>query len=386
MSGATCRKRSVLPGVILCGLLVGPTPLFAQTIEFEERVEAQRAIEEVRSRHRIQAAGIQAAKLPSERHLEDKVESYLAKSLALTNVWNRTISGSDLQAELERMARDTKDPDRLRELFAALDDDPRLLAECLARPLLVDRTIRELYSFDARIHAPLREKIDAGAGGGATIEFDVARKDGDWPAFDRLPIGEVSDLVETAHYFQKETVIEKSDGVLRVSRTRWTKQPFDSWWVTEGPERDVPVRAIPAQTGEGKAYSLPQAPEAACTDDMWLATSTGSGVPDPREEHTAVWTGSEMIVWGGRDPSPLATGASYDPATDSWTPLPTGGSAPTARFRHSTVWTGTEMIVWGGFGTVFENSGARYDPGLNSWTATTIDVTTPTPRARNSRS
>jgi hypothetical protein len=33
--------------------------------------------------------------------------------------------------------------------------------------------------------------------------------------------------------------------------------------------------------------------------DMWTATGTGTGVPDPHDSHTAVWTGTEMIVWGG---------------------------------------------------------------------------------------
>jgi hypothetical protein len=34
------------------------------------------------------------------------------------------------------------------------------------------------------------------------------------------------------------------------------------------------------------------------SEDMWTQTST-SAAPDPRPEPTAVWTGSEMIVWGG---------------------------------------------------------------------------------------
>ena len=40
-----------------------------------------------------------------------------------------------------------------------------------------------------------------------------------------------------------------------------------------------------------------------------------------RRFHTAVWTGSEMIVWGGyyaSYPYRLNTGGRYDPATDNW--------------------------------------------------------------------
>ena len=56
--------------------------------------------------------------------------------------------------------------------------------------------------------------------------------------------------------------------------------------------------------------------------DSWSATST-TDVPDGRELHTAVWTGSEMVVWGGESYAPsyhyLNSGGRYDPATDSWT-------------------------------------------------------------------
>ena len=45
------------------------------------------------------------------------------------------ITADQLQAEMERMARDTKQPEVLRELFDALGNDPFVIAECLARPL-----------------------------------------------------------------------------------------------------------------------------------------------------------------------------------------------------------------------------------------------------------
>jgi hypothetical protein len=35
-----------------------------------------------------------------------------------------------------------------------------------------------------------------------------------------------------------------------------------------------------------------------CVDDTWVPTST-DGAPSARGNHTAVWTGKEMIVWGG---------------------------------------------------------------------------------------
>ena len=40
------------------------------------------------------------------------------------------------------------------------------------------------------------------------------------------------------------------------------------------------------------------------TDDTWTATGT-TNAPSRRYLHTAVWTGSEMIIWGGFDNSSL---------------------------------------------------------------------------------
>ena len=89
-----------------------------------------------------------------------------------------------------------------------------------------------------------------------------------------------------------------------------------------------------------------------CIDDTWTATST-SNAADGRNLHKAVWTGSEMIVWGGIiDPIIYTnTGGKYNPSTDSWTATSTT-NAPTGRYSHTAVWTGSEMIVWGGCGGV----------------------------------
>jgi hypothetical protein len=36
-----------------------------------------------------------------------------------------------------------------------------------------------------------------------------------------------------------------------------------------------------------------------------------TGAPHARGFHTAVWTGAEMIIWGGNDGGPSRTGGSY---------------------------------------------------------------------------
>ena len=104
-----------------------------------------------------------------------------------------------------------------------------------------------------------------------------------------------------------------------------------------------------------------------------------------RADQKAVWTGSKMLVWAGDNPRLFEVvygdGAAYDPATRRWTPLPDSPLSP--RVYNSAVWTGRQMIVWGGGvigeqaeqpitqvvppGTVFAD-GAAYDPASNQWT------------------
>jgi N-acetylneuraminic acid mutarotase len=109
--------------------------------------------------------------------------------------------------------------------------------------------------------------------------------------------------------------------------------------------------------------------------DSWTATSIVNA-PDRRDGHTAVWTGNEMIVWGGYNDDFLNSGGRYNPSTDTWTAT-SATSAPDARRYHTAVWTGSEMIIWGG-GEPNLNTGGRYNPITDSWTATS---TVPRPLA-----
>ncbi|MCF6155573.1 MAG: hypothetical protein E3K36_10040 [Candidatus Brocadia sp.] len=94
----------------------------------------------------------------SEDELRKKVTETLRKSKALEEVWHHPVTGSDLQAELERMAETTRNPDMLRELWVALGNDPQLIAEVLARQTLVERLIHDWYAFDERFHGRLKKQ------------------------------------------------------------------------------------------------------------------------------------------------------------------------------------------------------------------------------------
>ena len=96
--------------------------------------------------------------------------------------------------------------------------------------------------------------------------------------------------------------------------------------------------------------------------NTWSAVSQINGPLS--ESLSAVWTGQEMVVWGGYR-SGLSrysdSGARYNPSTNTWAQISTV-NAPTARWHHSAVWTGNQMIIWGGSNGVELRSGSRYTP------------------------
>src|SRR5262249_21424863 len=116
----------------------------SQSLNFADRVAYQRAIEEVYWRHRIWPKERPDPKpsldaVMSQAQLEKKVEDYLRHSELLEQEWQKPITPEQLQAGMDRMAPHTKQPEVLRELFAALGNDPFVIAECLARPVLSER-------------------------------------------------------------------------------------------------------------------------------------------------------------------------------------------------------------------------------------------------------
>ena len=112
------------------------------------------------------------------------------------------------------------------------------------------------------------------------------------------------------------------------------------------------------------------------SSNNWIMPTNTTGAPGQVYLHTALWTGSQMIVWGGENHggTALNTGSLYDPAADSWSAISTGTNVPTKRFEHVAVWTGNKMIIWGGQvsnAASRTNTGSIYDLSTDSWVAMT---------------
>ena len=206
----------------------------SRTLSFADRVAYQRAIEDVYWRHRIWPDTNPGPKpsldaVMSQAQIEKKVEDYLRNSQTLEDYWQRPITADQLQAEMERMASHTKQPEVLRELFEALGNDPFVIAECLARPVLTERLIADLSA-------------------------------------------------------QHQT------GRLESLRTAEMQMP----------KKVAAIDSIAKAVQVNRPYHLPviASPSGGCTDDTWTRNHTHQ-CPRCPNRHTAVWTGSEMIVWGG---------------------------------------------------------------------------------------
>jgi hypothetical protein len=308
----------------------------------------------------------------------------------------------------------------LREIFASLGNDPFVIAECLARPVLAERLLTELYAHDERFHGELKRraegelkthrsvsqmkqtsgmytemewiKSDSANDGSAPADEKsvgaVKMNSGEWQesvaklvaqfhgqdivgqaprlpkgrsaaraaalqpgrarpqgapvregrdAIAQINTGVLSALQEDEGHYYAVAVMNKGKDRLKLATVAWLKEPLKSWVAKAEAQVPVTMAAVSAN------YTLPlivspsgnSIPSGACTNDTWTATSI-TNAPDARAGHTAVWTGSEMIVWGGAltNGTFFNTGGRYDPSTDSWTATSTT-NAPAANCRVS---------------------------------------------------
>jgi N-acetylneuraminic acid mutarotase len=327
----------------------------SRSLSFAERVAYQRAVEDVYWRHRIWPKECPDPKpsldaVMSQAQIEKKVEGYLRNSQVVDDHWHRPITADQLQSEMERMATHTKQPEVLRKIFEVLGNDPFVVAECLARPVLAERLVNgDPVAAEPALSASRKEVSPAQptrllpqkliAQRPVTISA-VSSANYTLPVI-AGPLGGCIDDTWTPTT-QTGAPVGRSDHT-----AVWTGSEMIVWGGNGG-------------SNTGGRYNP--------STDSWTATSL-MNAPSPRYQHTAVWTGSEMIVWGGYNGSEFNTGGRYNPITDSWTATSTI-NAPSARRYHTAVWTGTEMIVWGGYPGTQTNIGGRYNPNTDSWTAT----------------
>lgn len=121
---------------------------------------------------------------------------------------------------------------------------------------------------------------------------------------------------------------------------------------------------LPSSYEEGAPVSF--AARYSVAGDAW-SDMKRDGEPTARDYLVRLWTGDRLLVWGGIAQSGEKSwvnhndGALYDPKADRWTAMSLS-DAPAGRYATDrAVWTGDQLIVWGGmsYGT-----GMNYDPAV----------------------
>ena len=406
--GSRARSRALgiatrpLPALALAILVavVGPARASGSSalsspsgLGMDARIACQTAIEETLWEHRIWPAVNPGAKpglwdMTSPAAVEAKAREALERTQALAELWDVHVTPAMLQAEIDRQAASTRSPALLRALWTALGDEPQLVAECLARPALVNGMLEERFGRDPRFRgvelgrwwSDHRERFTGRwttpAGAYSLPEIPDGNACDTWDDTPSIPLVTLGRTVWTGsemifiggdqgHRYSPATDTWETmttaghPGSVTDFSAVWTGTELIQWGGCDGGTEFC-------TTWLGGRY--------APASDTWTLTSL-TGVPSPRRLHDAVWTGSEMIVWGGCTEDSagnqncdieLDTGGRYDPSTDTWSAMTTVG-APAARIEPEMVWTGSQMIVWSG--TSAAHPGGRYDPSTDSWLA-----------------
>lgn len=146
---------------------------------------------------------------------------------------------------------------------------------------------------------------------------------------------------------------------LRVPRARWL--------------RVAAAVVVVAAVASVVAVRSEQSDPVVATSGTWRTMA--SGPLAPRTRAAAVWTGSEMLVFGGqgRGGELLSDGAAYDPRTDRWrsiAPNPGAGDGLWGAGGLAT-WTGTEMLLFLSTGddatTMWDWDLVAYNPSTDRW-------------------
>jgi hypothetical protein len=240
---------------------------------------------------------------------------------------------------------------------------------------MFDRTLAELDRLEVRdLRDDILRRVEAPAGPGASLRPDPRRR--------RLATIAVALVISLAAAALVWRAFEPS-GPRRVpavspTPTSQVWSGIGDGWTELAPPPEILESSVQVWTGrelilwggnEGDGRNHSDGGYAFAGDTLtWRPIA-----PSPlsaRSFSAAVWTGREMLIWGGAtgswpDEQQLGDGAAYDPSSDTWrsmAPAPIGPNAPIVA-----EWTGREMVVWGVLRKDGTGTGAAYDPAADAW-------------------
>jgi hypothetical protein len=127
--------------------------------DFTALCAGRAAIEHVYYNHRLGEKPPFEQVLPPAT-LENLVRQDLRKEAALQKVYGIVVTPALLDAEVQRINTTTRAPAILVEIKAALGNDPGRFANAFAKPILVERLLRDKFENDDALHAPQRRQVE----------------------------------------------------------------------------------------------------------------------------------------------------------------------------------------------------------------------------------
>jgi hypothetical protein len=117
------------------------------------------AIERVYYHHRLGEKPPFEQTLPLAT-LENLVRQDVRKEAALKKIYGVEVTPALLDAEVQRINTTTRAPDVLAEIKAALGHDSTRFARAMAKPILVERLLREKFDNDDALHVTQRRQVE----------------------------------------------------------------------------------------------------------------------------------------------------------------------------------------------------------------------------------
>jgi hypothetical protein len=125
-----------------------------------ELVADRTAVERVYYDHRLGAKPPFEEVLPAAE-VARLVNADLHNEAVLVRVYHVEVSIPQVEVEVKRIDLETRAPEMLAEIKAALGNDPARFARAVAKPIVVDRELRRRFENDDRLHGAQRKQVEA---------------------------------------------------------------------------------------------------------------------------------------------------------------------------------------------------------------------------------
>jgi hypothetical protein len=150
--GRLCARVASLWVLLTWGCIVSAE-------DFSALCADRAAVERVYYSHRLGTKPPFEQAMPASM-VEKLVREDLHKESVLKQVYGVEITPAMLAAEVQRINTSTRAPDVLAELKAALNNDPERFACTVARPIVVERILRNKFDNDDAVHALQRQQVE----------------------------------------------------------------------------------------------------------------------------------------------------------------------------------------------------------------------------------